>query len=258
MVNYEVLELYHKDPNSEVHFKSRTHRQYFNIILLDFLKLEVFPMKIKCLEGLGHIPADPQFGNEVAALKAATKGFQSWLDQDVQPMDDGNQARKFWFPSLDSDSLDGEIALKIKRSEFIKICGNISKHNPLSLSQQAEVVRRIFERSSVTIDITQALLAMEDFYNLFHDDIFIYHGSTIAEFLNNIRLGIHEYLRQECTDSKSSYWDAGLKTRGYKFRWPRGLKNPFVRTIYWDLMNDILSGTYMKRFSVNKILKLRY
>lgn len=52
----------------------------------------------------------------------------------------------------------------------------------------------------------EAALALEDFYRWFHDDILNYHASTIAEFLNNIRWGIYEYLQPEF--QRSIVWES--------------------------------------------------
>jgi hypothetical protein len=37
MVNFEVLNLYGNDPDSNILFNSTTHQKYFNIVLVDFL-----------------------------------------------------------------------------------------------------------------------------------------------------------------------------------------------------------------------------
>ena len=37
MVNHEVFDLLGADPNSQVLFRTTTHQQYFNIILVDLL-----------------------------------------------------------------------------------------------------------------------------------------------------------------------------------------------------------------------------
>src|SRR5258707_7857402 len=97
MLNFEIVKLYHNDPNSEVQCKSRTHRQYFNIILLDFLQSNIFEVEMNCMEGLRRLCDNPQFAGDVTALKNALCGFQTWLDEDVQLVEDG-KIKMFWFP----------------------------------------------------------------------------------------------------------------------------------------------------------------
>jgi hypothetical protein len=257
MVNHEVMKLSHKDPNSEIRFPTHTHRQFFNIILLDFLQSKLFQTDKHCLESLQDVIANPLLTQNIAPLKIAVVGFQEWLEKDVELSDDG-EVHKFWFPSIDSPTLDGNIALQITRSEFIKICGNISKHNALGLDRQAETIQKIFKRNNVAIDLTQALLLMEEFYAHFHEDIFAYHCSTIAEFLNNIGLGIHEYLKPEFEKSITYHWNPHHKMDDYKFTYPANVNNAFARNLYWELMNLVRGKPYMPHFSINNIFKMRY
>ncbi len=181
VLNHEVLTLRHNDPHSEIHFKSYTHRQYFGIMLLDFLNSKLIGVDASCIDALAAVSANPLLAPEVKPLKKPIDAFKAWLDQDVEFEHDG-EVRKLWFPTLDR-----EIALKISRISCIRICGNISKHNALSLSKQAAVIQDVFDRNNSSIAFTQALLIMKEFYEQFHDGIFAYHDSTIAEFLNNIR-----------------------------------------------------------------------
>ena len=79
----------------------------------------------------------------------------------------------------------------------MKICGDIAKHNFLRLSQNVKRLRRALEINGHTIDEGQAYLLLPEFYEWFHTNIFAYHSSTIAEYLNNLRLGIFAYLQPE-------------------------------------------------------------
>ncbi len=58
------------------------------------------------------------------------------------------------------------------------------------------------------------MLALGDFYERFHTDILNYHSSTIAEFLNNIRWGIYEYLQPEFR--RSIVWEES-NPRKYRY-----------------------------------------
>jgi hypothetical protein len=96
-----------------------------------------------------------------------------WLEEEVEV--------PVWFPSIDKD-----IVLKIPRATFLKVCGNLSKHNFLRLIGVADEIRQILEDCGVTIGIDDALRALPDFFQRF-SSILNYHGRTIAEFLNSIR-----------------------------------------------------------------------
>jgi hypothetical protein len=99
------------------------------------------------------------------------------------------------------------------------------------------------------------MLALGDFYERFHTDILNYHSSTIAEFLNNIRWGIYDYLQPELR--RSIVWEGG-NPRKYHYTFPIGIESNFAKQCYWDLMNEVLQPPYVRRFQVTKWLKLRY
>mgnify|MGYP000200424914 CR=1 FL=1 len=252
MINYAMLDLHHSDPDSSILFKTEIHQKHFNILLLDFLKSKIYKIENNCVKSLKAILINPQYNETVEPLKQAVDDFDEWLEQEVEFEKDG-ETRKLWFPTIDCD-----IALKIKRKEFIEICGNISKHNPLALDRQAKLIQEIFSNNDISIELTQALLIMEEFYEQFHNDLLNYHGSTIAEFLNNIRWGIYEYLQPLYNISVKPYRDDNLKINSYRYAYPEDIKNPYIQNIFWDLMNDIRSKPYLPKFTVTKYLKMRY
>ena len=110
-------------------------------------------------------------------------------------------------------------------------------------------------KSGITVDINEALLALAEFHERFHTDILNYHSSTIAEFLNNIRWGIYDYLQPEF--NKSIVWEGGDPPK-YHYTHPKEIQSEFAKACYWDLMNEVRSKPYMRRFKVTKYLKLRY
>ena len=248
MVNFEVLNLLGNDPHSEVRFKTITHQKYFNIILVDFLSCsnaKVLGKKLSYLAASKVICKSPHFNrnNSIKSLSMATKKFVSWLEQKVKV--------GIWLPSINTKR-----TLPIKRIEFIRICGNISKHNFTRLSHVANELIRIFNRSGKKITFDEALLILSDFYERFHHDILNYHGSTIAEFLNNMRWGIFEYLQPEF--QKSIVYDSVTHPPKYHYTYPVGVNNGFAKNCYWDLMNEVRSKPYFRRFQVNRYLKMRY
>jgi hypothetical protein len=253
MVNYGVFKFHHKDPDSSVLFLTNIHQQYFIIVLTDFLSLETFESrKADLFKQLQRVCKNPCYNVNTKGLETATNGFRDWLEQDVEFEHDGD-TRKLWFPSIDQ-----EIALKITRLDFIRICGNISKHNPLGLNRQAAAIRNIFENNNINISLTEALLIMDEFYEQFHNDLFIYHSSTIAEFLNNLRWAIYEYLQPLFKKSTEHYWDDALRLQSYRYHYPEGINNEYIKTIFWNLMNDVRSKPYIPRFKVTRHLKMYY
>ncbi len=156
-----------------------------------------------------------------------------------------------WSPSPDS-----ELQVTLSRETFIRICGNVSKHSLLRQSRPAAKLKSLFEKagaSSLTLD--EAVLAMEEFYERFHTDIFNYHASTIAEMLNEIQWAVYEYLRPEY---ERSYVSDGGSPQKYHFLYPEEVRLSLPRALYWDLMNWVRRGPIVPRFTVTKYLKMRY
>src|SRR5215210_5959276 len=134
MVNFEMLKLYGDDPNSSVRFETMTHQRFFNIVLVDFLSVtdkRAFIKQTSYLGALKKISASPNFdvNNSVASLSKATQEFSDWLNQEIE-------VHKIWLPSIDT-----ETTLKLTRIAFLKMCGNISKHNFLRLVGVAEELK---------------------------------------------------------------------------------------------------------------------
>ncbi|MCF7892084.1 MAG: hypothetical protein K9L96_03815, partial [Candidatus Omnitrophica bacterium] len=249
MVNFEILNVYGKEPDASVGFRSMTHQKFFNIILVDFLSCadtKILDEEQPYLKVLASICENPFFNryNSIKNLSIATQNFRNWLIKEVI-------VEKIWLSSIDL-----ETDLVIKRLEFIKICGNLSKHNFSRLSGVVRELRVIFERNKIMLNEEDALTIFEEFYDWFHNDIFNYHSSAIAEFLNNIRLGIHEYLWPEFKNS--IVYDTNKHPKKYHYTYPERVNNSFAKKCYWDLMDEIRSKPYMPKFQVTKYLKMRY
>jgi len=247
MVNFEVLTLYGSDPDSEIQFKTMTHQRFFNIILVDFLSSTdkgAPTMQTSYLGALRHIVERPNFevNDCVLHLRDATHQFVDWLEQEVEV--------DVWLPTIDTQT-----TLKISRVSFLKMCGNISKHNFLRAIGVAKQLQEALAATGNPETFEDSLLALSDFYERFHTDILNYHSSTVCEFLNNIRWGIYEYMQPEF--QQSIVREAGDPPR-YRYTYPVSLTSAFAKECYWELMDEVRSVPYVRRFRVTKWLKLRY
>lgn len=250
MINHENFEVAGRGKDTNISFQTSIHQKYFNILMVDFLSPidDLFSDdKKSAIAALEDICHSPSFNNEntIGTLNEAVNSLKSWLDEEIEV--------EAWLPSVQTQA-----TLKLRRLEFIKICGNISKHNYTRLTITARMLNRIYKRNGVDFGLEEALLSLDDFYERFHVDIFNYHSSAIAEMLNNIRWGIQEYLLPEYMRAKEDYWDKQLKIMSYKFDIPSAVETKFGQECYWDMMNAIRSGPYVERFEVTKYLKLRY
>ncbi len=249
MVNHNILVLYHDDPHSEIQCKTDIHQKYFNIILLDFLNSKIFGIGKDCIESIEIILKNPSFSIDIRHFQKAIIEFKNWLDQNVRLERNGTE-RVFWFATLEKN-----IPLEITHSEFIKICGNISKHNTLGLNIQATILQKIFKRNGAEIELTKALLIMGEFFEKFHEDLFSYHISSISELLNNVRWGIYEYLQPLYKQSRRPRSDIAYDKNACLYEYPEHVTNSYVQARFSELMNDVRSKPYMPRFIVSENLK---
>lgn len=256
MVNYRAFEKEHGTIDARVNFKTPSERRLFNILLADFLsrpKSGTFDLpeptegsaktEYTFLFYLRRICENPILNFESASLQTPVQQFIDWLEGECF-------VEKVWFPSIEI-----ETDIRIKRVNFLKICGNTAKHSFARLEVTADLITKVFKKNGIKIDIKQGFLALPDFYEWFHNDIFSYHASTIAEYLNNIRWGIFGYLQPEF--SQSFEW-LDAQEVGYRYNYPEDCLRPLAQAIYWDLMNKVRSRPFFPRFISTESLKNRY
>jgi hypothetical protein len=119
-------------------------------------------------------------------------------------------------------------------------------------------LRKLLEAANHLVSEQDAYLAIEGFFEWFQGDIFIYHSSQIAEFLNNIRWSVYEYLQPEFKRSWYLTDKATPDFQHYSFRVPPEIEDPAARAMYWSLMNRSRSQPYVHRFVIHELLKCRY
>jgi hypothetical protein len=256
MVNYEIFGKLTRTENATLMFSSVTHKRLFNILLVDFLSQpRPWPFGLTAppagtprsqrnlLFHLKAVSEEPKL-NSVAghSLRSPLAAFTKWLETECY-------VEAVWLPSIDVKT-----DIKVKRIVFITVCGNIAKHSFARLSDTAETIRKILSDNGTRVELDQAYLVMSEFYDWFHTNLLGYHSSAIAEFLNNLRWGIYEYLKLEFARSFTK--DPG--STAYRFIYPVDCNRPLARTMYWDLMNEVRTAPYMPKFKVTRYLKMRY
>lgn len=246
-VNRSMMDILGDSPQCEIRFHTSVHQRYFNIVLVDLLAEtdDKAPLpKTSFLKGLTSVAKVPHMApaRAVRTLAAATEDFQQWLDQQVEV--------EAWLPSINVQAV-----LKPARGLFIRMAGNLSKHGFLRTYRVAAQLQSLLERAGTTVSLEEASLALADFYERFHTDILNYHASTLAEFLNNIRWGIYEYLTPAF--EKSFRWSSDGPPM-YSYVYPEDIKHRYAQQVYWDLMNEVRSPPYIPRFGVHRWVKLRY
>lgn len=156
-----------------------------------------------------------------------------------------------------ANNISIELDLRIKRIDFIKMSGDIGKHNFLRLGGQAKRLQKILAKNGVTINESQAYGALPDCWDGFHTHLLAFHASNIAEFLNNIRYAILLYVtpiaksRYRVTSRTDDFDD-------YMFERPVEITNDFAWAQYFDLLRSSLRKPNFPPFSVSRSFKTQF
>jgi hypothetical protein len=258
MVNWAMIVKFDQ-PLRSVMFETSQHARLFNILLGDFLSdLKAFKQKPPpfglrpapsnarasdrtFLYHLRQVCSDPRLGSDVGALNDAVEAFGTWLEHE------------FVAEGVNLGSINVVADIKVQRWRYIKICGDIGKHNIVRLESNASHIRKLVTANGHPISEQDSYLAINDFYEWFHTNIFIAHASAIADFLNNIRLAIHLYAREEFA---RAYVRTDDPFEGaYHFDVPSAISEPVAHAMYWDLMNRVRGKPYMGPFDISDFLK---
>lgn len=195
---------------------------------------------------LVRVCENPLIGSDVRFLTMLVHDFIEWLECPAF-------VPRVWFSNIGM-----EVDLTVKRIDFIRMGGDIGKHNFLRLGGQASKLIRILEENDVSISESQAFAALPDCWDWFHTHLFAYHASTIAEFLNNIRYAIRLYV----TEAAKSRYRVTAKFddyhESYAFDRPADIKSEFAWAQYCELLGSTKRKPNFPRFSVTQSLKDRY
>lgn len=244
LVNRQMLDFLDSGKNIEIHFPTEPHQKLFYIILTDFLSRNTDTSLLKddvsCMEQLGRLVSQPLLviGESAVNLKNAHDVFSEWLEHEIDT--------KVW-----ASSLNMELPLQLSRQQVIYFAGNMSKHHFGHLTVVRKKINKLLDNTNRPQH--DLIPALENIYADLHGNILNYHGSTIAEMLNNIRWGIHDYLLPEFNRAYRKVDDVF-----YEFDVPKDIRTDFAKSCYWELMNSVRSKPYISKFTVNEILKLRY
>jgi hypothetical protein len=264
MVNWAMFVKRDLTKSTNLMFETHQHSRLFIILLGDFLSeirafrgepvplgLKPAPSKARAsdltfLFHLRQVCADPKLGTDTAALSAAIESFADWLEGE------------FTAPNVNLPAIDVVADLRLARVRYVKMCADIAKHSLARLAQNVRHLRKLLNAAGQPVSEQEAYLAVENFFEWFHDDIFIYHSSQIGEFLNNIRWAIYDYLQPEF--QRSWHWtdQATVQFPIYSYRVPAKISEPVARAMYWGMMNRSRSTPCMPRFVVTDALKRRY
>ncbi|MBI4723614.1 MAG: hypothetical protein HY765_00885 [Rhodomicrobium sp.] len=264
MVNWAMFVKSDRTERTNLMFETREHSLLFNILLGDFLsevrafKGKQVPLGLKTAPSnarpsdltfifhLRQVCTNPKLGADTTGLSAAIEAFADWLEGD------------FVASRVNLSAIHVVADLCVARYRYIKMCGDIAKHNLARLATNVGHLRKLLEAAGHPVSEQEAYLAIEDFFEWFHDNIFIYHSTQIAEFLNNIRWAIFDYLQPEFRRSFHLTEKVTPDFPIYSYRIPADIVEPVARAMYWDLMNRVRRKPWFHRFTTSDLFKRRY
>lgn len=257
MVHYAHFKEQHRIENAVLMFHTREASKLFLIILADFLSLPrngTFGLSRPGAEGslgqthLGYllnVASAPSFKGDVTLLTSSVKSFAEWLDGFVDVPD-------VWLPSIERNG-----SLRVRRMDYLKICGTISKHGFTRLGDVVGKLRTILAANGTEIDAGKSYLVIPEFQEWFQDNIFVASSTRVAWHLNEVRWGIYHYLVSEF---RRAYTPTEVISGAqmYSYDVPRKITEPLVRSMYWDLMNNMRKPPYFARFTVDPYMRDLY
>jgi hypothetical protein len=264
MVNWAIFVKTDRLDPSNLMFQSSGHARLFVILLGDFLsEIRAFkgepiplglqpvptgarPSDLTFLFHLRQVCADPMLGADTSGLSAAVKAFADWLEGE------------FVAEGVNLHSIDVVADLRVTRYRYIKMCGDMATHRLARLATNVGHLRKLLDQAGHQVSEQQAYLAVETFFEWFHQDIFIYHSSAIGEYLNNIRWAIYDYLQPEFRRSWHVPVGSSAEFPMYSYRVPALITEPMAVAMYWDAMNRSRSQPYVQRFLIPDYMKERY
>ncbi|NZD63445.1 hypothetical protein HX900_20340 [Rhizobium sp. WYCCWR 11290] len=264
LVNWAMFVRHAETEPTNMMFETSVHRRLFIILLGDFLsEVRAFkgepiplgllsapsnarPSDLTFLFHLRQVAADPALGPEARILLMIIDEFSTWLEGE------------FVAPGVNLHNVDIVADIQVSRLRYLKMCGDIAKHNLARLATNVKHLQRLLAKAGHDVTEETAFLAVENFFDWFHDDIFIYHSSHIAEFLNNIRLAIYDYLKPEFSRSHHLTGQVLAGADMYGYRVPEAIQQPIASAMYWELMNRCRSTPWVHRFQVSQSFKSQY
>lgn len=241
IVNRAILDLRNVEAypeESEVRFATRQHQQLFLIRLLDFVKeggaASLTGVNGSCLAVLKAACQTRAFERDDSArlLVNATDTMDAWLSERTQ--------FSLWLPTLDIQA-----DLNVPRVDFLYITGNQVKHNLSRLTGVSREIVRMLAEHGHQVPEELVPLALDDFREHLQEHYFNYYGTWLAELLNEVRWGLHEYLLP--TFAWSYTRDAADEIL-YSYQYPASLTAEIPRQWFWRLMNHVRQRPYLPRF----------
>jgi hypothetical protein len=242
-VNNSLLHFMGSKESGEIMFNDDAGQKYFYLMVLDYISGNADSALLgsgnSCEQLMGSLTRKPAFnvGESINSLLLAVSCFNSWLNTHV--------TREIWLPSLNKT-----VVFVLKRQDIVYVTANIAKHH---FGHLTNVLARLDKASHGQFGHHGLITSLDEIYYDLFDNILSYHASKVSQLLNDIRWGIHNYLLPEYNRAYTKTYD-GM----YTYAIPQELNAELAVSCYWELMNGVRGKPYMKQFTTNKYLSLRY
>jgi len=243
MVHYGHFLKNHAVQNAELQFNTQENSILFLILLADLLSPPGKLLKgSSYLGNLRRIAEKPNLSGDPSSMSHAIDAFTTWLDGHAV-------VENVWLPTIERKS-----TLRVKRHDYLTVCGTTSKHGFTHLDRVVKKICSILSENQIEIDEGEGYLTIPDFQTWFRDQVFLASSTLIAWHLNEIRWGIYEYLKPEF---KRAYVPTVVVSGAqiYRFDAPPDIHSKLVKSIHWDLMNEVRTAPYFPRFTVSPYLR---
>ena len=245
-------------------FQNREHATIFIILLGDFLsqirayKNQPMPLDLResptnarpsdltFLYHLKRVCEAPQLNATAVSLLGCIEKFSKWLEGE------------FMVPKVYFYDIDIEADIRIERYRYLKMCADIAKHHLGRLSYNVRHIRNLLNSAGCSVTEYEAYMAVDNFYDRFFEDVFLYHSGVIAEFLNNIRWSIFSYLQPEFHRSYHITGEFSPGLPAYRYHIPVQIQEPIAQAMYWNIMNRVRTKPLFPKFVIDDIFNQRY
>jgi hypothetical protein len=157
MVNWAMFVRNDRTEPTNLMFETRQHSRLFITLLGDFLsdirafKGDPVPLGLKSAPSnarpsdltfifhLRQVCADPKLGADVTNLSAVIEAFADWLEGDLVAT------------GVNLHAIDVVADLRVARYRYIKMCGDIAKHNLARLATNVSHLRKLLEAAGHAI-----------------------------------------------------------------------------------------------------------
>jgi len=243
MVNLGLFALLGEGEHRQPMPHSRVDKAFFSISLVDFLSGTDEACGVGRQPYLAHLAAvcdAPSLG-DATSLHLVVEDLRDWLRCRIK-------IEGVWLPSLDI-----ETTLAPTRVDWLRTCGDLSKHNVLRSGGTAKMIQSWLDEQGHAVGLHDILLALPEIQDWLDDNVLSHQIIVLTQRLNALRWAIHDYLYPYFLQAYKPSEDGA-----YMFALPIGLTERYPKARCRELLNWMRKGPIMPRFTVDPVFLEHY